>query len=955
MRTTPNSDQQEAIQTTEGPLLIIAGPGSGKTFTLIERIYHLISEKDVPPKSIFVSTYTKKATADIITRLSSKLEKNNISVNLNEMYIGTLHSICLRFLEENRDLTRLNQNFTFLDECYQQYFIYQRLHYYQELDWIEHIIGTAKKSLEDVRTLMEWVNKVGEEALNPETLLNAPEPQVRVLGRCYQQYQTHLTEANCLDFSTIQTETLRLLTEHPDVLQKLRRQIRYLMVDEYQDTNTIQEQILFKLAAPENNLCVVGDDDQALYRFRGATVRNILEFPQKFPDGTCQQVSLTTNYRSHPDIIRFYNDWMESKDWTVGEQAFRHEKTMVATADTDFTEMPTVLKVVGDPNLKNWHDEVHAFLVRLKESGAVKNWNQVAFLFSSVKHWSVIGLAKALAARGIPVYSPRSNLFFERDEVRLMIGALISVFPQFREVRKWHKDANLPIWKYYDKDCSNFFETELGKPENADLLEWCEQYAGTHRQLAEPTDYGFSELFYQLLGFPLFSRYLGDDAEGGVVDSRPARNLAIFSQFLNKYEHLHQITFLTPNLLGANLQQLFNQFLILLKDGDINEYQDDSEYAPSGFVSFMTIHQAKGLEFPVVLVDSLQRKPWEQSTNLDKLLQTRYYSKPPFEPVAETKNYDFWRLFYTAFSRAQNLLLLTCQQQTEEWPPIPSSAFRQVCDDTTSWRDPAFQPESLTLETVEDADLKNEYSFSDIAVFEKCARQYKFYHALDFTPDDRNAFLFGTLVHQTIEDIHKAVLQGEAHRVTEGQIIDWFTANYTHLPQHQRTYLDDRARKAALKQVMNYERRERNSWDRLRDTEVSVSLVKAGYILNGRVDLIRSAGDTIDIVDFKTGRKPDLTNDHEQINQHRRQLEAYAHLIAEQTGQRVSKLHLYYTGEENSDPYVSFDVDASSINRTIATFDSIVERIENRDFHIAARPYKLCLSCDMRSYCDALE
>ena len=137
----PNPQQQEAIHTTEGPLLIIAGPGSGKTFTLVERIYHLISEHEIPPERIFVSTFTEKAAAELITRVSSRLTADNITVNLNEMYIGTFHSICLRFLEENRDATRLKRSFTLLDQFDQQYFLYQHLSNYQEIEGSEHIIN----------------------------------------------------------------------------------------------------------------------------------------------------------------------------------------------------------------------------------------------------------------------------------------------------------------------------------------------------------------------------------------------------------------------------------------------------------------------------------------------------------------------------------------------------------------------------------------------------------------------------------------------------------------------------------------------------------------------------------------------------------------------------------------------------------------------------------------------
>ena len=952
----PNPQQQEAIQITEGPLLIIAGPGSGKTFTLVERIYHLISEHDIPPERLFVSTFTEKAAAELITRVSSRLAKDNIDVNLNEMYIGTFHSICLRFLEENRDFTRLKRSFTLLDRFDQQYFLYQHLSDYQEIEGSEHII--KGRGWRGAANLMAWVNKVSEEALDPEDLLNAPEPEVQALGRCYQQYQTHLEEENYLDFSTIQLEALRLLEGHPEILNEIRDKIQYLMVDEYQDTNTIQERILFKLADPDFNLCVVGDDDQGLYRFRGATIRNILEFPQNFPGGVCQQVKLTTNYRSHPDIIEFYNEWMDASNtpdfpgWTADGKTFRYKKEIVPNTKNEFVEMPTVMKVSGDLESENWHEEVLAFLYRLRDSGALTDWNQVAFLFSSVKNAKAVALAEALEADGISVYSPRSNQFFDRREIRLMIGALISLFPQFREVREWKEGVQFEIWEYYDNDCYQEFSDECRNPENRTLHEWCQERAETHHPLTDATDYVFSGLFYELLQFPLFSQYLGDVTQGGAVDNRPARNLAIFSQLLNKYEYLHHITVLTPNNLDGHLWRLFNQFFRFLKDGGIDEYEDASEYAPSGCVSFMTIHQSKGLEFPVVIVGSMHAVPRKQHTALDSLLQQKYYSKEPFEPLEITKYYDFWRLFYTAFSRAQNLLLLTCQEKTGQGR-TPSKYFAPVYAPVCSWRDSAFQPKDLTLETIKDVDLKSEYSFtSHITVFEDCARQYKFYHDLGFAPIRREPILFGTLVHQTIEDIHKAVLRGEEHVVTDAQIENWFEANYTYLSRQERLYLNSSGQKAALDHILRYANREQETWDRLRETEVPVSLVKDLYILKGHVDLIRAEGNTVEIVDFKTEQKP-VNIDQESVDRYRRQLEVYAHIIEERTGHKVSKMHLYYTGEDDGNPYVSFDKDARSIDQTVAMFDGIVERIEDRDFEIASRPERLCGNCDMKAYCDA--
>ncbi len=951
----PNPQQQKAIRTTEGPLLIIAGPGSGKTFTLVERINLLISQKGIPPESLFVATFTEKAAAELISRISLKLDSAKITANLNEMYIGTFHSICLRFLEEHRRFTRLARNFTLLDQFDQQYFLYQRLSDYQAIEGSEHILDNPRATWwGKAENLMKWVNKVSEEALAPEDLLDADEPEVQALGRCYQQYQAHLEAENCLDFSTIQVEALRLLDQYPEVLDEIRTKIQYLMIDEFQDTNTVQEIILFKLAEPNYNLCVVGDDDQGLYRFRGATIRNILQFPQRFPPGDCQQVKLTTNYRSHPDVIGFYNDWMDSLDWSEDGKTFRYEKTIVENSEREFTEVPAVLKVSGELDSENWHEEVLAFLRHLKGNGSLTDWNQVAFLFRSVRNEKVVALAGALEENGIPVYSPRSNLFFDRAEIRLMIGALIFLFPQFENVRKWNKDASLDIWNYYDDDCFRDFADELRKPDNKSMLAWCRRRAKAHLHLIESTDYAFSGLFYELLQFPLFSQYLGEATQGGAIDTRPARNLAILSQLLSKYEYLHHINVLTPDYLNTNLRRLFNRYFRFLKEGGIEEFEDASDYAPTGCVSFMTIHQSKGLEFPVVLVGSMEARPYKQHTDLDAVLQRNYYRKPPFEPLENTKSYDFWRLFYTAFSRAQNLLILTCQERKGRWP-APSGYLSDSYAQTCAWRDPAFQSQNLTLETIREVSLKHEYSFtSHITLYENCARQYKFYRDLQFAPIRRNPILFGVVVHQTIEDIHKAVLRGEENSVTDEQISRWFNANYTHLSRQERLYLSAGGQNAALEHVLRYAHRERRTWDRLRETEVKVSVVKDTYFLTGHVDLIRGEDESMEIVDFKSERKPDLFGERETLDRYRRQLEVYAHIVEGRTGHKISRMHLYYTGEDNSNPYVSFDKNPRSINRTMAAFDDVVERIEAKNFEISGRPEKLCKNCDMKAYCDAI-
>ncbi len=367
------------------------------------------------------------------------------------------------------------------------------------------------------------------------------------------------------------------------------------------------------------------------------------------------------------------------------------------------------------------------------------------------------------------------------------------------------------------------------------------------------------------------------------------------------------------------------------------------------------------MEFPVVFVSSMEAVPTSQRSKLDEILEDEFYSRSPFEPLEKTKYYDFWRFYYTAFSRAQNLLVLTSQiiPPSRNQRRSPSSYLDGIWKALPDWRDASFKPEFLELEPVKTVSLKREYSFTfDIILFENCAEQYRFFRQLEFAPIRTSPILFGTLIHQTIEDIHKTVLRGEEKTISEDRIRTWFEVNYAALTKKERVYLTEYPKFAALEQVLRYFRRENHGWSRLKQAEVDVSLVKDEYILVGTIDLIKDKTglpDTVEIVDFKSEKKPDLIDDREKIERYRRQLEVYSHIVTECTGLQVSPMHLYYTSEESGSPYITFPNDKASIGKTIETFDGVVSRIEKKNFIIPERPKKLCKNCDARFYYDAKE
>ena len=176
--------------------------------------------------------------------------------------------------------------------------------------------------------------------------------------------------------------------------------------------------------------------------------------------------------------------------------------------------------------------------------------------------------------------------------------------------------------------------------------------------------------------------------------------------------------------------------------------------------------------------------------------------------------------------------------------------------------------------------------------------------------------------------------------------------NYQNLANRERMYLGESTLGAALKNVMRYVDRKGGDWSDIQETEVDISLVKSRYVLTGSVDLIKGSDGTVELVDFKSERKPDMERDKERILHYKRQLEIYAHLVEERYGYQVSKMHLYFTGETNGLPNISFNKTSGTIDKTVAEFDRIVDRIENKDFLLKSRPDKTCVDCSARAYCD---
>lgn len=951
-KVTPNSDQQKAIDTIDGPLLISAGPGTGKTATLVKRYANMVNNHRIKPENILMATFTEKAAKEIVTRISSVIP----DFDLNDVYIGTFHSICLRIVRDNLAfIPTLKKNFTLMDDFDQKYFIYQRYYYdFRPLPHFNDLISETSGVWRNVSKIANLVNGLSEEKINPERLLTDPNPQIVALGEIKQKYDELLQEKNRLDFATIQLTAYQLLSENPEILKKYQDIFQYMMIDEYQDTNSIQEQLIF-LLSKTNNICVVGDDDQSMYRFRGATIRNILEFENKFKKGECSVIHLSINYRSTPEIIEFYNRWMKEYSETHFQwDEFRIDKTILPSPGKNHKELtPPVIKIAGE-STEQWHERIYKFIKMLSDEGYISNYNQIAFLFRSVTKKETQDLANYLEGKGIPVYSPRSKMFFEREEIMASIGLLLSIFGNYSDELVDRPEEYLErLSDYYDR-CLDIAEQLMDDDE--DLEDWVSYREDELDKLVGNTDYAFTQLLYQLFSFDYFRKIIDTDLASGVADQRAIRNLAILTNVLAKYEANENVDVISDVKKEQIVSKLFETYFRFLfgsnHGGGIEEYQDESEYAPSGCVSFMTIHQSKGMEFPIVFTDSLYDRPADDNQGILEQIYDTYSHRKPFEPTDRIKFFDFWRRYYVAYSRAEELLILTTPIRARGAWPMPGKMFKEAFNDLEDYYDHHYSFEEFDFKPVKASDLKQSYAFtSDISKYERCSIEYKMFRELGFSEIRVGSTLFGSLVHQTIEDIHDAILRDEVASIPNN-LETWFNNNYQSLVLSEHSYLAPSSRNAALKHVKNYFENSEDLWKNIRKAEVQLSYPMKDFILNGQVDMIKGKGDTVEIVDFKTGVKPE-SGDQSLIN-YEKQLQVYARLVEDKENVTVSKLKLYYPSDpENA--IIEFEKDNQQIDRMIEEFTDVVHKIEKKEFSQRTTNYSVCRECDMRFYCNRIK
>lgn len=840
---TPNPAQEQAIVHVNGPLYLPAGPGSGKTRVLLWRTVNLIVFHGVSPDEIFLATFTEKAALQLKEGLRGLLavasRRTGQHYDLAGLYVGTVHSLCRRLLLDRRlhpDRQR-GQVPALRDELSQYLSLYRPVRWnalteplgLPDLnDWINELFTGRKFSSRHaaVTHCLTLFNRLSEECIDPPTLVKIIHQPAALNAACllYQNYRQQLTADQATDLSLLQQHALDLVRSHAGAGQIFR----HVIIDEYQDTNTIQERLFFALADGYRNLCVVGDDDQALYRFRGATVENFVDFParcQQYWQLTPAEIDLLTNYRSRQPIVQFYQRFIERHDWRKeqGGGFYRVPKTIQPHHQG---QDPAVVISQGPPEVVC--AEVAQAVKTLLDLGKVQNPNQIAFLFPSLKStWggtftknkAVARMQAALEKVGLKVYAPRAGRFLEVDEAIDLLGIyllllgkprptgdeqggwgafhqwlnrlkdrgeeLLKADPhllQFITDRKAEmqqaladEDALLAVVEKHgwDSDAPYVIAT-MKRPLLAakGLSPAAQKVLGSmafenaikaRERVGQPLtvrevitrltalDWSLLDLFWRLTGFNHF-KAMFVAAQAG-VDEGPLCNLGLLSQYLARYIEEYRSPLVTAG--GVRENRLRNSFInsylyALFRRGE-SEYEDADDPFPKGRIPFLTIHQAKGLEFPVVVLGSLNKRDFGPQ-KVETLLHP--YLPPGGEPLDKMSGFDIMRLFYVALSRPQQLLILARHTGQGQWI---YPAFYGVIDALPKLAE-------LDLKTVPVAaakpdDIPQTYSYTgDYLAYQRCPRQYMIFHQYGLEPSRSQTMLFGSLVHWTLEDLHQHLI-----------------------------------------------------------------------------------------------------------------------------------------------------------------------------------------------------
>ena len=608
-----NPQQKEAVKTTEGPLLVVAGAGSGKTSVLTRRIAYLVEEKQVLPWNILAITFTNKAASEMRER-----EQKLLGPAANDIWMSTFHALCVRILRRDSDKIGYGRNFSIADSA-------------EQLTLVKHIEKelNINPKVYEPRGILSAISNAKNDLLTPQAFEDsAASPFEKMAAKVYQEYQKRLKHDQIMDFDDLIMQTLVLFKKDPEVLHYYQNKFRYMLVDEYQDTNQAQYELCHELAAQYKNICVVGDADQSIYGWRGANMENIMNFENDYRDTGVQTVKLEQNYRSTGHILSAAN--------AVIDNNRNRKKKNLWTDQGDGEKITYYRAQSGD-------DEAHFIISKIQEEVDDNNRSYKDFAVLYRTNAQSRTVEEAFVKSNVPYQIVGGHKFYDRKEI-MDIMAYLKLVANPNDSMSFNRIINTPKRGIGRVSVDKFMDVAQGN--NLSLIDAFKHIniSGiSTRAAAKMSDFGaklrdaieyakdhsvtgLTEKILQDFGYTDALK-----AEHTIEAETRLENLDEFLSVTKRFDDQYE-----PEEDDANALSDFLAEVSLLSDQDDLENNDDQ-------VALMTLHAAKGLEFPVVFLVGMEDGLFPLSRALledDQLEEER-------------------RLAYVGITRAKEKLFLT--------------------------------------------------------------------------------------------------------------------------------------------------------------------------------------------------------------------------------------------------------------------------------------------------------
>jgi DNA helicase-2/ATP-dependent DNA helicase PcrA len=987
-----NPEQKKAVTHGDGPLLIIAGAGTGKTTVVTERIKHLISSSKAHPQEILALTFTGKASREMEERVDMSLP-----YGVTQMWISTFHAFCDRVLRNEAVNIGLDSGFKLMTEAETILFFRKNLFRF-ELTYFRPL-GNPTKFIGD---MLQHFNRLRDEDISPsqyidwvkaQSALRQSSGQAKLkfqkekavreeekdkyheLASAYRTYEELKVKEGVMDYADLISQTLKLFRSRRTVLKRYQEQFKYLLIDEFQDTNFAQNELAILLAGPRKNITVVGDDDQAIYRWRGAAISNIIQFRTRFPDAKI--IVLTKNYRStHEILVRAY-DLIQHNNPDRLEVKEKIEKKLECMRRKRGSQVETLFV----DRVENETDEVAKQIKNVKgkrknEKGEEQEyeWKDFAILVRANSHAEPF--TRALSRRGIPYQFLGPGQLFRQPEVKDLI-AYLKVLANFEDNVAMYRVLVADWLNISARDVASLiiFTRKFGRSlfESCELVSHGPPTEGEKRkQIEMPVVSKDTEEKVQRLVHTLH-RHLGL-----VKKETAGQILYYFLQDTGLLEKLTQYTSVKDERAAANIAKFFDKLKTYEVDHDdasvyaVVDWIDlsmnlgespiasDTDWSENNAVNILTIHSAKGLEFPIVFIVNLVSGRFPSNERSERIPIPDALVKEIL-PSGDYHEQEERRLFYVGMTRARDRLYLTGARYYGEGKrerkisPFVSDAIGREAAQLMElhpaqknqqlalleWeRTPEVQAKPLTRRPVP------YLSYSQLATFTTCPLQYKYRYILRIPVPPSAALTFGSTIHRTVKAFYERVKKGD--HPTKQDLLSLLEEEWSSVGFGDKVYEEKMKRQGKLL-ISGFFEKGFDSTRIPKDLEQSFKIkITPQVTLVGKIDRVDEFPDgSIEIIDYKTGHAPkvrDVTKDP--------QLTVYA-LAATDPGlydkppDRVTLSFYFFEGQEK----ISAKRSKEQLVKARESIAAKAAEIAGSDF--SPTPGKHCDFCEFRLICEA--